>query len=32
MTLDKEPSPTADMSFEERILHVGGRNNQAGYP
>lgn len=24
-------SPTAGMSIEQRILHVGGRNNAAGY-
>jgi hypothetical protein len=24
-------SPTADMSLAQRILHVGGRNNAAGY-
>lgn len=26
-----EPSQTAGMSIEQRILHVGGRNNSAGY-
>ena len=26
-----EPSPTAGMSIAQRILHVGGRNNAAGY-
>lgn len=31
MSSEKEPSPTAGMSIEQRILHVGGRNNQAGY-
>ncbi len=25
------PSPTAGMTIEQRILHVGGRNNAAGY-
>lgn len=24
-------SPTADMNIAQRILHVGGRNNEAGY-
>ena len=28
---DREPSPTAGMSIAQRILHVGGRNNAAGY-
>lgn len=27
----QEPSPTAGMSIAQRILHVGGRNNAAGY-
>lgn len=27
----REPSQTAGMSIEQRILHVGGRNNSAGY-
>ena len=27
----REPSPTTGMSIEQRILHVGGRNNSAGY-
>jgi len=27
----QERSPTADMSIEQRILHVGGRTNAAGY-
>ena len=31
MNPNKELSPTEGMSIEERILHVGGRNNQAGY-
>lgn len=26
-----EPSPTAGMNMAQRILHVGGRNNAAGY-
>lgn len=26
-----EPSPTADMSLGQRIMHVGGRENAAGY-
>lgn len=26
-----EPSPTAGMNIAQRILHVGGRNNAAGY-
>lgn len=26
-----EPSPTAGMKMAQRILHVGGRNNAAGY-
>lgn len=26
-----EPSPTAGMTLAQRILHVGGRNNAAGY-
>jgi hypothetical protein len=26
-----EPSPTAGMNIAQRILHVGGRNNDAGY-
>lgn len=26
-----EPSPTSDMNIAQRILHVGGRNNAAGY-
>lgn len=26
-----KPSPTAGMSIAQRILHVGGRNNAAGY-
>ncbi len=26
-----EPSPTADMNLGQRILHVGGRENAAGY-
>jgi hypothetical protein len=26
-----EPSPTSGMSLAQRILHVGGRNNAAGY-
>ena len=26
-----KPSPTAGMNIAERILHVGGRNNAAGY-
>lgn len=25
------PSPTAGMNIAQRILHVGGRNNEAGY-
>lgn len=25
------PSPTAGMNIAQRILHVGGRNNAAGY-
>lgn len=28
---EQAPSPTAGMSIEQRILHVGGRNNAAGY-
>lgn len=28
---DVEPSPTASMNIAQRILHVGGRNNAAGY-
>lgn len=28
---DEQPSPTAGMTIEQRILHVGGRNNAAGY-
>lgn len=28
---EKEPSPTAGMNIAQRILHVGGRNNAAGY-
>lgn len=31
MNDNKEPSPTSGMTIEQRILHVGGRNNQAGY-
>lgn len=27
----QEPSPTAGMNIAQRILHVGGRNNAAGY-
>lgn len=27
----KSSSPTAGMNIAERILHVGGRNNAAGY-
>ena len=27
----REPSPTAGMNMAQRILHVGGRNNAAGY-
>jgi len=27
----QEPSPTAGMTLAQRILHVGGRNNAAGY-
>ena len=27
----REPSPTAGMNIAQRILHVGGRNNDAGY-
>lgn len=27
----QEPSPTAGMTIAQRILHVGGRNNAAGY-
>jgi hypothetical protein len=27
----QEPSPTAGMNMAQRILHVGGRNNVAGY-
>lgn len=27
----QEPSPTAGMTLERRILHVGGRNNKEGY-
>ncbi|MCV2423372.1 hypothetical protein LNV47_22550 [Paucibacter sp. DJ4R-1] len=27
----REPSPTAGMTLAQRILHVGGRNNAAGY-
>lgn len=27
----QEPSPTAGMNIAQRILHVGGRNNTAGY-
>lgn len=27
----QEPSPTAGMSIAQRIAHVGGRNNDAGY-
>lgn len=26
-----QPSPTAGMNIAQRILHVGGRNNAAGY-
>ena len=26
-----KPSPTAGMNIAQRILHVGGRNNAAGY-
>jgi hypothetical protein len=26
-----QPSPTAGMTIAQRILHVGGRNNAAGY-
>ena len=26
-----DPSPTAGMNIPQRILHVGGRNNDAGY-
>lgn len=29
--LKQEPSPTASMNIAQRILHVGGRNNAAGY-
>lgn len=29
--LKQEPSPTAGMNIAQRILHVGGRNNAAGY-
>ncbi|WP_343593422.1 hypothetical protein [Paracidovorax wautersii] len=29
--VEHEPSPTAGMSLAQRILHVGGRNNAAGY-
>jgi hypothetical protein len=28
---DKLTSPTAGMNIAQRILHVGGRNNEAGY-
>lgn len=28
---EQEPSPTAGMNIAQRILHVGGRNNAAGY-
>lgn len=28
---EREPSPTKGMNIAQRILHVGGRNNQAGY-
>ena len=27
----KQPTPTAGMNIAQRILHVGGRNNAAGY-
>lgn len=27
----REPSPTHGMNMAQRILHVGGRNNSAGY-
>lgn len=28
---DTSPSPTEGMNIAQRILHVGGRNNEAGY-
>lgn len=28
---ERIPSPTAGMNIAQRILHVGGRNNDAGY-
>lgn len=28
---NSDPSPTAGMNIAQRILHVGGRNNAAGY-
>jgi hypothetical protein len=28
---DKPISPTAGMNIAQRVLHVGGRNNEAGY-
>jgi hypothetical protein len=28
---ERPPSPTAGMNIAQRILHVGGRNNAAGY-
>jgi len=29
--MSTQPSPTAGMNIAQRILHVGGRNNAAGY-
>jgi hypothetical protein len=29
--MQDEPSPTAEMNIAQRILHVGGRENAAGY-
>lgn len=31
MSTQPKPSPTAGMNIAQRILHVGGRNNAAGY-
>lgn len=31
LTDEQVPSPTAGMNIAQRILHVGGRNNAAGY-